>query len=420
MIFQTKRFSASWDTWMYYHDGLYYLYYLITEKCGGEGFGVASSPDGVHWDDHGAAILASDKMVNYLGTGSVWKSAHSDYAGKFFCNYSEWRKVGDEVRQNILFAVSDDLIHWEKFGDEHMFSPDTAFYKEFTREMARWDCIYAIPKSGGGYYGIWTASPKAFIGIGLGESDDGLSWRALPSPEITLGALAASGGDELESGAICFHEGLYYMMLGNIHLPEGVMTYTASDPKGPWMPMEKNNVMFSNRSFLHVYFPRLFDSPDGLLCNFHSLERANNEHGRPITWLTPIKQAVFDTEGTMRLKYRKNNDIAKGSPTDSVSANCIVEGVLAGDAMTLVLENSKNVRVVFGDGGVVRYYRGQDIIEEYQRDIALSPRTHIRIMIRCGMTEIYANDWYIGNYTAESDLAGIEGLAEMRVWNWAE
>ena len=41
MIFQTKRFSAAWDTWMFYHQGVIYLYYLITEHSPGEGVGCA-------------------------------------------------------------------------------------------------------------------------------------------------------------------------------------------------------------------------------------------------------------------------------------------------------------------------------------------------------------------------------------------
>ena len=105
MIFRTKKFDATWDTWVYYHDGVIYLYYLITGRSPGEGFGVATSRDGVHFTDHGLALEASDKMVVYLGTGSVWKAPDFAQSHKFICNYSEWREVEGEIQQNILFAV---------------------------------------------------------------------------------------------------------------------------------------------------------------------------------------------------------------------------------------------------------------------------------------------------------------------------
>lgn len=81
MIFRSGHASAQWDTWCYFYNETYYLYYLITEHSPGEGFGVAMSTDGVHWTDHGWAIRASDRMVHYLGTGSVWKAVDTPGRG---------------------------------------------------------------------------------------------------------------------------------------------------------------------------------------------------------------------------------------------------------------------------------------------------------------------------------------------------
>ena len=61
--------------WAYYYRGTYYLYVLITGNSRGEGFGVASSVDGVRWRDHDRVLLVSDQMVRYPGTGAAWKSA---------------------------------------------------------------------------------------------------------------------------------------------------------------------------------------------------------------------------------------------------------------------------------------------------------------------------------------------------------
>ncbi len=115
MFFKSKGVDAHWDTWMFYHEGTFYLFYLITEYSPGEGFGLATSPDGVTWTDHGWAIKASDKMVTYLGTGAVWKSPDFDSSGRFICNYSEWRVEEDgRQTQNIFFAWSEDLMNWTK------------------------------------------------------------------------------------------------------------------------------------------------------------------------------------------------------------------------------------------------------------------------------------------------------------------
>ena len=71
MIFKSDNVKAHRDTWAYYHEGTYYLYYLITERSAGEGFGVATSEDGVHWHDHGWAIRESERNLVFLGIGAV-------------------------------------------------------------------------------------------------------------------------------------------------------------------------------------------------------------------------------------------------------------------------------------------------------------------------------------------------------------
>ena len=53
MIFKSEIVKSQWDTWGYYHEGTYFLYYLIADGRTWDGFGVATSTDGVHWHDHG-------------------------------------------------------------------------------------------------------------------------------------------------------------------------------------------------------------------------------------------------------------------------------------------------------------------------------------------------------------------------------
>ena len=81
MIFKSDNVKAHWDTWTYYHEETYYLYYLITERSAGEGFGVATSDDGVHWHYRGWAIRESERNLVFLGTGAVWKSPDFEQSG---------------------------------------------------------------------------------------------------------------------------------------------------------------------------------------------------------------------------------------------------------------------------------------------------------------------------------------------------
>ncbi len=114
MFYQGRTLGGQWDTWLYYHEGTYYLYILA-----GPGV-VLRKADGVTW----------------LGTGSTWKSPRYDQDKKFFLNFSEWR--GD--RQTIFFAESNDLLRWKRLGGEYEFRQDDRWYKP----KGRWDCIVSF------------------------------------------------------------------------------------------------------------------------------------------------------------------------------------------------------------------------------------------------------------------------------------
>ena len=245
MIFKSDIVEAQWDTWCYYYEGTYYLYYLITERSPGEGFGVATSKDGVHWEDHGWAIRESDKNLQYLGTGAVWKAPDFEKTGRFICNYSEHRKEANgKITQNILFAWSTDLLHWNKFGDEYIFKVDDRFYDKY----GRWDCIFPMLRTEGGYWGTWTATahPENEIKgiVGIGYSEDGVTWTALKPPLVEPGVG--------ESGAFYKFGDRIYAMFG----AGGAMWgYVADKVTGPYIRVEKNALLLQRG---HTYFSRYF------------------------------------------------------------------------------------------------------------------------------------------------------------------
>ena len=211
---RSKRTGNMWDTWLYLHQGEYYLYYLAKSRGQWDNISMARSPDGVHWKEIGR-VLSKGRGVTWMGTGSTWKSPHFEKDGKFFMNFSEWKGP----RQTIFFAESKDLVHWTRLGNEYEFVQDERWYEQ----NGRWDCIWTIPRPGGGLYGYWTATPKAETGgrFGFGETLDGITWKALPPPKV-------SGVGEGEVGAIEKIGDKYYMMFGT----GGLMVTLVADRPG--------------------------------------------------------------------------------------------------------------------------------------------------------------------------------------------
>ena len=441
MIFKSEVVSAQWDNWCYYHDGVHYLYYLITERSGGEGFGVATSRDGVHWDDHGWAIRASDKMVEYLGTGAVWQSPDFARTGKFLCNYSEWRleEATGKKTQNILFAWSTDLIHWTKLGDEFMFRVDERYYDKY----GRWDCIYPLPRAEGGYWGTWTATAKPDSPhqgtVGIGYSDDGLHWTALPAPEVTPGVG--------ESGAFWRFGGKIHAMFGE---GMGMWAYVADDVTGPYRRAAKNARLLAPG---HTYFSRFFPLPDGTVL-------VNHQSASDWGWhIAPLKRAFVDAEGTLRLMYWPGNDALKAAPVAIAPhgssnaatmltapadflAGVIAEGTLhlptSPDApptgLYLLLDNTRGYAIrVRHDGrtefGPLDAFGGNWRAEQTaDRERKVGPTAAFRLLVRRGMVEFYLDDELMECYRmtgakgAEAvSIGALEGagppsVSDLHVW----
>ncbi len=63
-----------WDTWIYWHEGAYYLYYLAKSGKQWDNISMATSSDGVNWSEIGP-ILKMNEGVTWMGTGAVWEIA---------------------------------------------------------------------------------------------------------------------------------------------------------------------------------------------------------------------------------------------------------------------------------------------------------------------------------------------------------
>jgi hypothetical protein len=315
MLYRPALDAAMWDTWLYYHQGVHYLYYLRNSVPGTpwDGISLATSSDGVHFREAGRVI---DKRADasWLGTGSTWRAGN-----QFVLNFSEdYHGV-----QAIFFAVSDDLVHWRRLGDEYRCDPDPRWYDN--TPGGRWDCIWAVPRSDGGFWGYLTARPWSqtpgieYESVGKVASDDGLHWHAVAPPDIDWGAWPRM--DVHEVGAVEEIGGRYYMMLcydesklGNRHgsytlgARRGMYSFTGDTPEGPFKAdLEAYRLLTSNAPGSRMaHFTRFYRLPDEMLINHHSISRSG------VGWLAPLKRAVVDDAGHLSLGYWPGNDAVKG------------------------------------------------------------------------------------------------------------
>lgn len=412
MIFKSEKVSSHWDTWIYYHDNQYYLYYLAANKENWDGFGVATSEDGIRWKDYGQAVHASEKMVFFLGTGMVWQALKGSTGKQFICNYSEYRRDKKDMYQTILFASSDDLIHWETLGDDYIFPVDTDNYRYYKDDGGRWDCIWPLRKRGGGYWGYWTAGPIGRPGFGFGTSEDGLRWKALPPPIIDWGDRKPL--DHLEVGAVWKYGNTYFLMVGD-YIEKGMFMLTGSQPEGPFTPAISNYQILKSMDFMHVYFSRFASIPGATLANHHAITR-KKKYDKAVTYLSPLKQVEVDNKGVLRLRWWTGNDPLKGQPITRLDETAcgrglVIEGSIEkGGSVTLSYRDRKHVKITLETDNTSRIVTGDTVQADVDRSIEWDNDVPFRLLFRKGMIEFYLNDFHIHCYTFEGEhIDHIEG-----------
>jgi hypothetical protein len=416
---QMPETGRMWDTWLYWREGVYYLFYLANSSRSWDNISMATSRDGVRWKERGPILRKADG-VTWMGTGFTWKSPRHGEDGKFFLNFSEWR--GD--RQTIFFAESEDLLRWRRLGDELEFTQDERWYEP----KGRWDCIYAMPRQGGGLWGWWTANPKGRHGVGFGASADGIRWEALEPP------LFADGAPHGEAGAVERIGDRYYLLLGS---GGNVLALVADDIQGPFRPQRKNLVLLHKGP---TYFARFFPThPDGLLVNHHAIARDGRVH------LGLLKTAVTDEDGTLRLGWWKGNEalkreeIAVERPDDGDAPLVLLamtlpagEGVILEGTIALPDRDDPSPRGLyvetFDGSGVALRIGARGVVEvgtataeaaagtgfrsevRVDREVSFGPGVSFRLCLERRLLELYVGDILIECYALPSSATGRIGL----------
>ena len=300
-----------WDPTVIIIGKTYYLFTMYYEENCPESYAMrlATSPDGVHWEDQGCPITDP--------TYPIWKMGiHRTAKGLFGLNHGSMSLTPGHGNDTLRYFVSDDLRNWKFLTSDH---PDPRWYES----AERWDHMYAIPSEKGGYIGYVVATPKPEIGgmIGIQRSEDGLLWHACPPPVIEWEGCEPVR--EMEVGGCEKIDGRYYLIGGICPPFEGnyaysCYTFVADSEDGPFRPDKealrlcgfngRKNALFVQAlaAFCHNY-----DAPDEHLVSnslVYDLDQSGNN-----TWMLPLKRAVTDSDGHLRLAYFEKNDALKGA-----------------------------------------------------------------------------------------------------------
>ncbi len=392
------RVGEMWDTWIYWHDGVYYMYYIAGPGGQWDAHEIAVSPDGVHWEYYGVAVKPRPQTT-WIGTGHVWRSPATDQNELWILNYSEW--VAD--KQDIMFATSPDLLHWTKVGDRFRFVQDTRWYKE----KGRWDCIDAVQGDDGYLYGYFTADPDPakvdypHCGFGFARSKDGIRWESLPP---------VPGDMKGEFGGIQKIGKRYYITMSEGRVGVG------DSPQGPFWGQRKNHNIFGG----DIYFPRFFHTAaDGPLMNHFYKDG-------PV-YAAPLKAIDIDREGAMRLVWWSGNEKLKAAPVPvkmisspgpvqwlenriDVNHTSVMEGtvhipnrspddqILRGIVMNQGNDTAQCIsfeqsQTLFGDIRFDAVPIKMSVRQRANRDVDLGREQRFRIVLNRDMMEVYVNDY---------------------------
>jgi hypothetical protein len=276
---------------------------------GGDSVWLATSEDGVHWKDYGV-VLHSGGFKN----NRVWKQYVARVGDKYIMNYGAF---SDPASGNDLlrFWESTDLIHWTFLYELPI---DTRYY----RGDGRWDHMFMVPGPANDpaarYLGYMVANPLRHGGFGMMESPDGIHYHAIQAPEIQADFEVPT----LEPGGVEKFGDKYYFIGGDANhygfSGYGVYTYVSDSPLGPFRPdLEAYRLSgtsgIDGDSFVNILAAFVQYSPEKLVSAPFSFRSTTGTDGRDV-WFLPMRKAVVDSGGHLRLAYWKQNDLAKGDP----------------------------------------------------------------------------------------------------------
>jgi hypothetical protein len=317
-LYQPSKGSI-WDPTVIYANNQYYMFSMY----GGDSVWLATSADGVHWKDYGVVVKSEGFKNN-----RVWKQFINKVGDRYIMDYGAFTDQGSS--NNLLrFWESKDLTHWTYVTEVPV---DTNYYRD---KGGRWDHMFMVPKDeanpSAGYVGYVVAKPlDSHSMFGFMESPDGVHFTPRKPPEV-IADFGLPG--EFEIGGIRKFGSKYYLIGGVGNPPHfgftgySVLTYTSDSLMGPFRPdMDAYRLTGTSGSDtgrqVHILSSFVKDSPEDLISDPFTFRASGTDgHG---TWFEPMRKAVIDSKGHLRLGYWKQNDLAKGKEIPADAAKNIV------------------------------------------------------------------------------------------------
>lgn len=300
MIYQPQ--GCIWDPTVLYVNDTYYMVsmYKPTTSHKDNYMWLAKSEDGVHWQDVGSVIEDSKGVCKMY----VYKT--DDGIGLNFGSFSEDDRANNDT---LRYYKSYDMVNWEFIGENN---PDGRWYKE----TGRWDHMYVYKDDDGTYYGYPVATPKPELlsAWGLCTSQDGHHWECKEPPVIEWGDIPCI--DCLEGGGVEKLGDKYYYIGGFVgyagNYGYGLYTFVSDNPKGPFRPdKEAFRLCGFNRLPGRVFIQNLAAFARGK-DNELLISNAVDAGGPYEIRLLPLRKAVVDEKGHLRMGYWQGNEALKG------------------------------------------------------------------------------------------------------------
>ena len=399
MVFKPET-GSMWDPTILWHDGQYYAYMMYDTEGDDAYCLLATSPDGVHWEDQGKIISEHERTDG----ASFFKCFVVQAGNKFIMNHGVGRFEGKHQlpQDTMRFFQSTDLRHWEYIATTH---PDARWYLQ-----KRWDHMYMLPKEEGrteaGFWGYVVAVPKEGVDLpAMMESKDGLHWEVLPPAKTEWGDV--SPRNHFEYGGCERIGGKYYLIGGasayNGH--KGYATYTliGDGPCGPFRP-DAEAYRLSGNTGEHLTWLASWVRAKGelLIANYSLLQ-----HGQPGPCMLPLRKPVVDSGGHLRLGWWNGNEALKGDRLQVDQQRVELEGGVKSDryevryladhfdlAQGLILEGRITARTVANSGSAAAKPVAGFVFEE---------KPGQAMSVQLGIGPVKGRETHIGRLTTDAD-----------------
>lgn len=130
-----------WDTWLFRSDDAFHLFHLQRElhEIGCSSIGHAVTTDWTHWTT--LPPVLSQGPEGSWDAGPLMTGMTLHHEGRYYLFYGS---MVDRV-QRIGLAISDDLIHWEKYDGNPILEPGGEWYETAPQNSLNYETAWRDP-----------------------------------------------------------------------------------------------------------------------------------------------------------------------------------------------------------------------------------------------------------------------------------